>query len=342
MTLRVLFLSRLALAAIMFAMANISAHAHKLDPAFLEVTTLSPDSYSVTFKIPQASGKPLPLTAVLPQNCNPRQSNDLTSIGNAFIARWVATCEGGLANRDLFVDGLDQTGTDVLVRIQLPEDESLTALITADSPRYTVQENPSFWDVAKTYTQLGITHILFGIDHILFVFGLILLVRGPVMLIKTITAFTIAHSITLSAAVLEVVHVPGPPVEAIIALSIVFIAVELIKQGQGTPRLSERMPWLVAFAFGLLHGFGFAGALSETGLPQSDIPAALLTFNIGVEIGQLLFVAAVFAIRWSGCFLLSKMGMEQQHQRAARTVMIYAIGVLASYWLWDRMVTVIA
>jgi len=167
---------------------------------------------------------------------------------------------------------------------------------TPERPRFVIAGVQSGWEVAWTYFLLGVDHILFGYDHLLFVFALILLINDFWALAKTITAFTLAHSVTLAGASLGYFSLPQKPVEATIALSIAFVASELVNQRPGERRLSESYPWVVAFAFGLLHGFGFAGALKETGLPQTDVPVALLTFNLGVEAGQLLFVASV----WTG------------------------------------------
>jgi hydrogenase/urease accessory protein HupE len=192
---------------------------------------------------------------------------------------------------------------------------------------------PGSMQVARAYTRMGIEHILGGVDHLLFVLGLLLLVRGAWLLVKTITAFTIAHSITLAAATLGWVHVPQPPVEAVIALSILFLASELAKQYQGHIGLMERYPWIVAFVFGLLHGFGFADALRRIGLPQSDIPLALFAFNVGVELGQLGFIAAMLGL----LVLAKRINLAALLEHYLRPAAPYAIGVLASFWLWERL-----
>ena len=178
---------------------------------------------------------------------------------------------------------------------------------------------------------MGVKHILLGIDHLLFVLGLVLIVRSTPRLVKTITAFTLSHSITLALATLGFVHVPQAPVEAVIALSILFLASELARRNRGESGLTARRPWLVAFSFGLLHGFGFAGALSEVGLPETDIPLALLLFNLGVEAGQLLFVAAVLALLWCGRRLATSAPRWLQDAPA------YAVGSLAAFWLIERV-----
>lgn len=192
----------------------------------------------------------------------------------------------------------------------------------------------SFVDAAKRYTGLGIEHILLGFDHLLFVLALLLIVRGPWMLVKTITAFTVAHSITLGLATLGFIHVPSRPVEAAIALSIVFLCIEIIRAKQHQIGLTYRYPWIVAFAFGLLHGLGFAGALAEIGLPQIEIPVALLFFNIGVEIGQLIFVAVVLAPTW----LIRRVRLDTLEW--ARAIPVYFIGTLATYWFVERALAI--
>jgi hypothetical protein len=183
---------------------------------------------------------------------------------------------------------------------------------------------------ARRYLGLGIEHILLGIDHLLFVFGLLLLVRGPWMLVKTVTAFTLAHSITLALATLGFVHVPARPVDAAIALSIVFLAAEILHARQGRPGLTSRKPWVVAFVFGLLHGVGFAGALTQLGLPPGEIPLALLFFNVGVEIGQLMFVAVVLVLGWA------LRQLQVRWPRWAEPLPAYAIGTIAAFWLIGR------
>jgi hydrogenase/urease accessory protein HupE len=177
---------------------------------------------------------------------------------------------------------------------------------------------------------LGIEHILLGFDHLLFVLALLILVPNMHMLLWTVTSFTLAHSLTLAAATLGLVHVPQQPVEAVIALSILFVAMEIVHWRQGRPGITRRMPWLVAFTFGLLHGFGFAGALSDIGLPEHAIPLSLLFFNLGVEAGQLMFIAAVL-LAWA---VLGRINWPQWAWR----VPVYMIGSLAAFWTLERII----
>ena len=213
----------------------------------------------------------------------------------AYIERRTIRRDGGFAGHTVAIKGLSATSTDVLVRIETLGGTMQTERLSPTRTTFVVQATPDASEVAATYLRLGIEHILFGFDHLLFVLALVILVRGWRRVVATVTAFTVAHSLTLAAATLGLVSVPGPPIEAAIALSIVLVAVEIVNARRGTPSLAARWPWLVAFCFGLLHGFGFAGALAEIGLPHHAIPIALLFFNLGVEIGQLAFVAAVFA-----------------------------------------------
>jgi hydrogenase/urease accessory protein HupE len=198
-----------------------------------------------------------------------------------------------------------------------------------------VPSQPNSLEVARTYFLFGVEHILLGIDHLLFVLALLLLVNGTRRIIATVTAFTLAHSITLAGATLGFVHMPGPPIEAAIALSIAFVASEIIHGRQGRAGLTERYPWVVAFTFGLLHGFGFSAALTEIGLPQNSIPIALLFFNIGVEIGQLLFIACVFATIAVARQITRRVSVPQVAW--ARAVPPYAIGSLAVFWVIQRI-----
>ncbi len=225
------------------------------------------------------------------------------------------------------------------MRIESLGGATQTERLSPAKTTFVVQATPGSSEVAATYLHLGVEHILFGFDHLLFVLALVILVRDWRRVVLTVTAFTVAHSITLAVATLGLVNVPGPPVEAAIALSIVLVAVEIVNARRGTPSLTARWPWLVAFCFGLLHGFGFAGALAEVGLPHHAIPIALLFFNLGVEIGQLVFVAAVLTIGW----LLHRMALLRfDAAPVQRTVdrldvtAAYAIGAAAAYWLIER------
>jgi hydrogenase/urease accessory protein HupE len=272
----------------------------------------------------------------LPEQCDPRTEGQLTWDGTAFYSRWTASCTGGLEGGELQIEGLEQTSTDVLIRFDFTNGVTGTQRLTPTGTSFVVPTQPDRLEVVRTYFAFGVEHILGGIDHLLFVLALLLLVKGGRRIIATVTAFTLAHSITLAGATLGWVHMPGPPIEATIALSIAFVAAEILHGRQGNAGLTEQYPWIVAFTFGLLHGFGFAGALMQVGLPQTEIPIALLFFNVGVEVGQLLFISAVFAIFW--LLRRSARGIQLSQATWATALSAYVIGSLAIFWVVQRTV----
>ena len=266
---------------------------HALQPGFLDLEALGGDAWRVYWKVPAAGAGPLPIEAVLPETCTPRRPETLRLADGAFVAEWVAQCPGGLKGGEIAIDGLELTETDVLVRYELTPGEAESQRLTAATTRMTIPAPQGRLGVLSTYFALGVDHILRGSDHLMFVLALILLIPNRRKLVEAVTAFTVAHSLSLAAAALGWIVVPAPPVEAVVALSIMFLAAELARpEGRGL-RLTERFPWMVAFAFGLLHGLGFARALLEIGLPQGEVPLALFSFNLGVEAGQLMFIVAV-------------------------------------------------
>lgn len=309
------------------------ATAHEMRPAFLALQEGDQHIFDVLLKVPAMGDQRLGLYASLPERCTPLAEPLRSSDGSAYTERWTVRCTDGLRGGVIGIDGLSATLTDALVRIGYADGSAEIARLTPEAPVFTVAGAQTGWEVAQTYFVLGADHILFGIDHLVFVLALILLIRAPWMLFKTITAFTVAHSITLAGATLGLFNLPQKPVEAAIALSIAFVARELLLQRPGEARLSDRMPWVVAFAFGLLHGFGFATALKDTGLPQGDVPLALLTFNLGVEAGQIVFVllvlAAIQALR-----ALSMFPAFVEHR-----LVPYLIGTVAMVWLLSRLAT---
>ncbi|MCW8833514.1 MAG: HupE/UreJ family protein [Colwellia sp.] len=310
---------------------------HALEPGYLEIKAQYDDVYTITWKVPQVGGLPMNISALLPENCQYRHAPNLSFTGNAFSTNWTTNCAGGVGGQEVFIEGLNSTATDVLVRVQSISGEVATLLLTPEYPNKILPISPSIWDVITTYLVLGIDHILVGIDHLLFVLALIILVSSKWKLFKTITAFTLAHSITLSAASLGYITIYTPVVEAIIALSIVFLAVEILKRRTGELRLSERKPWLVAFLFGLLHGLGFASALSETGLPKNEIPTALLTFNIGVEIGQLIFISVILILVKASDIICQYSNIGSIARRLSLHSVVYLIGGISAYWLIERI-----
>ena len=311
--------------------------ADELRPGYLELKESAPNLFSVLWKVPAKEGKKLNLKAQLPDNCKNKTRADVVLINGAYIQRWIVVCSDGLVDQTIAILGLPLTSTDVLLHLEFVDGSSQTAQLTPTKSTYLIPAQASSLQVINTYTWLGIEHILMGVDHLLFVFALLLIVKGKRRLLWTITAFTVAHSITLACATLGFVHVPQQPVEAIIALSILFLAMEIIHGKQGRPGYAAKWPWLVAFFFGLLHGFGFAGALAEIGLPQQAIPLALIFFNVGVELGQLFFVLAVLILnRVVLNRILLKLDQQKLVGRGEQAV-VYAIGGISSFWLFERI-----
>lgn len=282
----------------------------------------------------------MPIEAVLPETCTPRRPPPPRFDGRAWSAAWIATCPGGLAARRIAVEGLENTRTDALVRFELESGHAKAKRLTPGAPAFTVPVQPGIGNILISYGALGIDHILQGIDHLLFVFALLLLIPDTRRLIGTVTAFTIAHSISLAAAALGWIVVPAPPVEAVVALSIAFLAAELAQPPEQRDPISTRWPWSVAFGFGLLHGLGFATALLEVGLPVGDVPLALFAFNVGVEIGQLLFIAVVVA---AGILLRrlypAAMSWMSRPNGPVLGVTSHAMGGLAAFWVIQRVLS---
>jgi hydrogenase/urease accessory protein HupE len=319
------------LVALLLSGLACAAHADIFRPAYLEIREAGNDRYEVMWKVPMLGDSRLAVDLRFPEGTT-SITDPQGQIGDgAFVERWTIQRAGGLAGQTMSIDGIAGGVTDVIVRIERLDGTSQVEHLLPQRPEFVIQGTTGNWQVAGSYLVLGIEHILGGIDHLLFVLALLLIVRGARRIILTITAFTVAHSITLVAATLGWVTVPGPPVEAIIALSIVFVAAEAVHGLQGRPGLTARAPWVVAFSFGLLHGFGFAGALAEVGLPQKAIPVALLMFNLGVEIGQLLFVTFLLGVR----ALLGRMPLELP--RWTHSVPPYAIGTVAMFWVIERI-----
>jgi hydrogenase/urease accessory protein HupE len=313
------------------AVVALPAFAHQLWPAYLQLTERADGVYDVLFKLPKSGGVAHPLTARLPEQCESVGVPRAEENARALVHLWSVRCPGGLDGKSLTVDGLAIVSTEALVRIERAGGSSQVSLLTPDEPVLTLQPRLHWLDVARGYFVLGVEHILLGIDHLLFVLALLIITKGLWALVKTVTAFTIAHSITLALATLGIVNLPSAPIEAIIALSIVFVAAEIVHARQGRPGIAARAPWIVAFVFGLLHGFGFAGALSEVGLPPDHVPLALLFFNLGVEAGQLVFVAAMLVL--VAVWRRTRIALPQW----AELVTPYAIGSIAMVWVIDRV-----
>lgn len=317
------------------------AQAHGFQTAYLELQEQPSGQMDVLWKTPpvlsfgdEGLSSPMTLRPLFPDYCTTVMVPGAIATPTTRFTRWRLDCgETGFANATITFPGLAQAFIEVLLRLEWADGHSQTTMLPTGAETFTIPEKITAFAVGQTYLKLGVEHIFSGIDHLLFVLGLVLIVGPSWRLVKTITAFTLAHSITLGAATLGFVHVPQAPVEAVIALSILFLASELAHSRMGKPGLTEQYPWLVALTFGLLHGFGFAGALTEVGLPAQDIPPALLFFNVGVELGQLMFVLAVVAVMEGFKGLGS-----QDYPRWWGWVPTYSIGILASFWCIQRVV----
>ncbi len=308
-----------------------AAQAHESRPAYLQITVSEGNDVRVFFKVPALGTHRLGLYLNFPEDCVATSESAKFLVDNAFTERSVYACDGGLLGKTVSIDGLRSTLTDVLVRVQRADGSTQVARLTPAATSFIVETTPSGWAVATTYLVIGAEHILSGIDHLLFVLALLILVKDLRMLVWTITAFTAAHSLTLAAATLGVVSVPQAPIEAVISLSIAFVASEIVHVSRGRASQTSRRPWVVAFAFGLLHGFGFAGALVEIGLPESAIPIALLFFNLGVEAGQIAFVIAVLVT-----IAIGRRFLRMPHS-AVRIATAYGIGTVAAFWSIERI-----
>jgi hydrogenase/urease accessory protein HupE len=332
-------IARLILLFFLITGAMSAAYADDLRPGYLEIrevgasaTSPAAYQYKVIWKAPIRPGLAARVVPVFPKDCmatEPERSIDAA----ALLARWNIICRNALSGRSVGLNGMEDMSADALLRYQSASGITQAARLTPTNPVAVIAQRPDQGQVARTYFVTGVEHILMGYDHLLFVLCLVLLLNGAWRVAATVTAFTIAHSLTLIATTLDLISVPGPPVEAAIALSIVFLAVEIVKRKPGELRLTERLPWVVAFLFGLLHGFGFAGALAEIGLPQGEVPMALLAFNLGVEAGQLVIVGGAILILWA------MRRANALYAARIQTIAAYAIGSIAAMWLLQRVLT---
>jgi hypothetical protein len=308
-----------------------TAYSHEVRPAYLELRQTGAGMYAALWKVPAVGEMRLSIHPRFPENC--RTVGDVTGYRGAdsYAERLSLACPGGLNGETIAIDGLAATMTDVLVRIEFSDGTTWTQRLKPSVPAAVIPKTASRLQTAGVYFKLGVEHILSGVDHLLFVLALIILTRGGWKLVKTVTAFTLSHSVTLTAATLGFVHVPQRPVEAVIALSIVFVATEIVKVRRGIKSITASAPWMVAFSFGLIHGLGFAGGLSDTGLPALHIPTALLFFSLGVESGHFLFIGVVLSL----IALLHRVRIPLP--RWTELVPPYAIGTTAMFWVIQRI-----
>lgn len=313
-----------------------AAAAHEVRPAYLEIRQQAADRFLVTWKQPTAGELAVRLVPHLSNGWLEAPSAESFAATGFLIRTWRVRDASAdpLVGRTLTVEGLERTITDALVKVELADGRSFETILRPDRPRVVLSFQTAQGLAVPAYFRLGVAHILTGIDHLMFVLGLLLLVGVRWRLVKAITAFTVAHSITLGASAVGLVHVPSAVIEALVALSIVFVAAELASRSRGREGLTARFPWLIAFTFGLLHGFAFAGALAEVGLPKDAIPLSLLLFNLGVEAGQLIFVgAAILAIL---ALRPVRARLPVVADQLALRVPPYAIGAFAAFWVLER------
>jgi len=322
---------RALLAVALLVVTSGAALAHESRPGFLELKETAPGTYSFLWKKPTGGEVEIQIAPVIPDGCRLVTPDRQQLSPGAFIVRGTLTCEGGgLAGKTIVIAGLEATITDVLVRLHHADGRLESHLLRPANPSVALGGITTATQRALGYLQLGVQHILLGVDHLLFVLGLLLIVSGRWTLVKTITSFTVAHSITLAIATLGYASAPLPPLNAAIALSILFLGPEIVRVWRGETSFTIRHPWVVAFAFGLLHGFGFASGLTAMGLPQAEVPLALLLFNVGVEIGQVAFVLLIVLLERS----FRTLGIRWP--RLVEALPGYAVGSLGAFWTIQR------
>ena len=306
--------------------------AHEARPAYLEIKETAPNQFDILWRTPVLAGMRLPIVLQLPEDVKNLREPDVQELADSFVERrWIDADPHGLAGKRIEFPGLQLTITDVLVRVEMLDGRKWTSIVHPSQAWVEVAATQTWTGVVGTYIVQGIRHILFGADHMLFVLGLLLIVKDRWMLLKTATAFTVAHSITLAIATLGYAEVPVVPLNAAIALSILFLGPEIVRSWRGETSFTIRHPWVVAFAFGLLHGFGFASALTSAGLPRHELPLALVSFNVGVELGQLGFIALILALQRSFRVL------EVRWPRWAGALPGYTVGSLGAFWTVQRL-----
>lgn len=307
------------------------AASHESQPGAVEIEELGPDRYRIIWKAPIYYYKPHPARLELPENWQVVGQPTQRRRPNDIIHEQTVTTGGRSINGQIIrFPGLESTITDVFIRVKRADGSQMTAIARPTKPWAELRGERPWHETAREYLFLGFHHIMLGIDHLLFVLGLLLIVTNRMMLVKTITSFTVAHSLTLGAATLGYAQAPLPPLNAAIALSILFLGPEIVRAKKGETSLTIRYPWLIAFGFGLLHGFGFASGLSTTGMPRAELPWALLWFNVGVELGQLLFVFIALGLVWAFRVL------QVRWPRWVLWLPGYTVGSLGAYWTIQR------
>jgi len=315
------------------AILPATVSSHESQPGSLEIKQLTAGQYDITWRAPIYYGKPHPARLQLPGDWETiGQPTERRNVDAIVFYQKVSVGGKTIEGKRIGFPGLESTITDVFVRLTRLDGTVMSTVARPTKPWVELRGERPWHVTAGEYLGLGFHHILMGVDHLLFVLGLLLIVQGRMMLLKTITSFTVAHSITLAIATLGYAKAPLPPLNAAIALSILFLGPEVVRKRRGETSLTIQFPWLVAFAFGLLHGFGFASGLSTAGMPKAELPWALLWFNVGVEVGQLVFVFLALTLAWSFRTL------EIRWPRWALTLPGYTVGSLGAYWTIQRTV----
>lgn len=314
-----------------------AAHAHESRPAYLEIRETAPGQFNVLWRTPVLAGMRLPIVLAMPGDVKNVREPTVQELTDSLVERRsIDAGPSGLAGKRIEFPGLQVTITDVLIRAEMLDGRKWTTIARPSQPWVEIAASQTWLAVVGNYIVEGIRHILFGADHLLFVLGLLLIVANGWMLLKTVTAFTVAHSITLTIATLGYAEVPTTPLNAAIALSILFLGPEIVRSWRGETSFTIRHPWVVAFAFGLLHGFGFASALTGAGLPRTELPLALLSFNVGVEAGQIAFIALVLALE------RSFRALEIRWPGWVQALPGYTVGSLGAFWTVQRLALLFA
>lgn len=312
-----------------------SALCHEVRPAYLEINQTDSINYTIIWKMPVTAGRTIQIRPILPDGFTMTLMKEKVN-ANSMSQIFSGTYSSSLVGQTIQIENLERTLIDVFTKIQLGDGMAYTFLVQANKPYCIIPKTPNQYEVIFSYIRLGTEHILEGYDHLLFVLALLLLISSFSSLLWTVTCFTLAHSITLTLASLNIFSLPSTPVEAVIALSILFLAKEYIDLQNGQSSITAQYPWAISFGFGLLHGFGFAGALQDIGFPQKQLFSALLSFNLGVEIGQILFILICLVL-----YLIYRRVFKLKSHKTLKTILPYVIGSVASFWLIQRVVSII-
>ena len=313
--------------------SGINSYAHEVRPGFLEINEREPGLFDLKWKVPTRGNRVLAISPILPNILKKVGLTSSYKIPGAWIEQSTYESNGSILGKTISIKGLNAVQTDVLLQINLFDGTNYSSILKPNSPSYDIPLKPTKYGVALSYWEMGLIHILEGIDHLLFLLAIMLIITGFGNLLKTITAFTVAHSLTLGLATLGFVNVPVAPTEAVISLSIVFLAVEIIRDKMGEKTITGSYPWIIAFIFGLFHGLGFANALFEVGLPQNNIPLALFMFNVGVETGQIIFLVVVLIL----LSILKRINIYWP--KGTWRLAPYAIGTIAGFWTIERIIS---